>query len=359
MVVALKAGMSNTQRNELDTDNLIPHSLALGWAADKTGDTTAPPVIRPSDARARRWGVVLAGGDGTRLRSLVKFICGEERPKQFCPLFGGRTLLAQTLRRAELTIPREQLLVSAAEHHRKWYQQEDGIPTGQLIVQPANKGTAPAVLHSVLSIAQIDENAIVAILPSDHHYMDESLFANALESAFIRASEFPDSVVLLGAQPDYAEIEYGWIELGEPLRRQDDLFGVRAFREKPSLEIARKLLLSQDSVWNTFVMVGRAKAFLEMFRASLPELSTAFPTATLWKGGETHIEHGIYKRMPSTDLSKQVLSTETTRLMVLRLGDVGWCDLGDPGRVLATFASDSTPEWMAEWRRANGAEAMA
>ena len=77
---------------------------------------------------------------------MVKVICGEERPKQICPLFEGRTLLAHTLRRAELTIPREQLLVSVAEHHRKWYLQETGLLTDQLMVQPANRGTAPAVL---------------------------------------------------------------------------------------------------------------------------------------------------------------------------------------------------------------------
>src|SRR4029077_5106828 len=178
---------------------------------------------------------------GTSLRSLVKVICGEERPKQFCPLFEGRTLLAYTLRRAELTIPREQLLVSVAEHHCKWYLQETGLLTDQLMVHPANKGTAPAFLHSVLSIAPIDENAFVAILPSDYHYSDESLFWAALGSAFISASEFPDAVIMLGAQPDSSEIAYGWIELGDSLRQQDELFEVRAFREKPSLEIARKL----------------------------------------------------------------------------------------------------------------------
>lgn len=354
--------MNSRRRDGLDTDTPRSDGVYLGWAAnDETRETNTPLVIRPTESRINRnrWGVVLAGGDGTRLRSLVKLICGEERPKQFCPLFGDGTLLAQTLRRAELTILREQLLISVAEHHRKWHLQEAALPTCQLIVQPANRGTAPAVLHSILSVAQLDENALVAVLPSDHHYLDESLFARALESAFVSASESPSAVVLLGAQPDYAETEYGWVELGEPIRQRDELFGVRAFREKPSLEVARKLLLNRDSVWNTFVMVGRVEAFLAMLHAALPEMSTVLATATLWNGAETHIEHSIYKRVPSTDLSKQVLSTETKRLMVLRLGDVGWSDLGNPGRVLATLKSDSTPEWMAEWRRANGAQALA
>jgi hypothetical protein len=55
-----------------------------------------------------------------------------------------------------------------------------------------------------------------------------------MESAFVSASESPSAV---GAQPDDTETEYGWVELGEPLRQRAELFGVRAFREKPSLEL--------------------------------------------------------------------------------------------------------------------------
>jgi hypothetical protein len=65
MVVALKDGMSSRRRNELGTDNLSPHRLSSGWAACKTGETTTPLVIRPTEPKALRWGVVLAGGDGS------------------------------------------------------------------------------------------------------------------------------------------------------------------------------------------------------------------------------------------------------------------------------------------------------
>ena len=67
---------------------------------------------------------------------------------------------------------------------------------------------------------------------------------------------------------------------------------------------------------------------MEMVNAALPELTGAFATATLWQGAETHIRHSVYKAIPSVDFSKQVLSVEMKRLLVLRLGDVGWSDLG-------------------------------
>jgi hypothetical protein len=40
--------------------------------------TAAPP-----------WALILAGGDGTRLRALTRQITGDPRPKQFCPLLDG------------------------------------------------------------------------------------------------------------------------------------------------------------------------------------------------------------------------------------------------------------------------------
>ena len=303
-------------------------------------------------SRGNRWGVILAGGDGVRLRPLTKLICGDDRPKQFCPLFGGRTLLEQTLQRSELTIPREQILVSLTGHHSEWYSREPGLRPSQLVVQPENKGTAPPILHSMLSLAQLDAQAIVAILPCDHHYSDEQSFAPVLESAFETAAERTDSIVLLGAKPDYPEVEYGWIELGSPLGHEgSELFRVRRFQEKPAIEVARRLL-EQGSVWNTFVMVGHVQAFLQMVQATLPHLLHALSSARMWTGQEMHIEDSLYESVPSVCFSRRVLSAETEQLVVLRLNEVGWSDLGDPGRAfLAARESGCEPAWTQNWRR--------
>jgi mannose-1-phosphate guanylyltransferase len=320
----------------------------------KTGVIPMPPVAsrgKGPATRSRRWGVILAGGDGVRLKPLTKLICGDERPKQFCPLFDERTLLGRTLRRAELRIPQEQLIVSLTSDHAQWYSQEAGLRPSQRVVQPANKGTAPAILHSLLSLARLDPQALVAILPCDHHYSNEQSFVSTLECAFETAAERSDSVVLLGAQPDYPEVEYGWIELGSPLEHEDSqLFRVREFREKPVIDDARRLF-EQGSLWNTFVMVGHVEAYLRIVQAALPDLLNMLRSARMWAGEETHIKNSLYKRVPSLSFSHRVLSAEASKLAVLRLNDVGWSDLGDPGRaVMAVRESGRNPAWIREWK---------
>jgi len=305
------------------------------------------PHARASARREKRWGVILAGGDGTRLQRLTRLICGDDRPKQFCPLVGNDTLLEQTRKRAERSIPREQILFPLMRSHRAFYLQEPGIRPSQRIVQPANKGTVPPILYSLLSIEQNDKEAIVAILPCDHHYSDEQVFTAALESGYDIAAQHTNSVVLLGANPEGPEVEYGWIELGPSAGGAS--FRVRGFWEKPSFHVARKLI-ERGSLWNTFVMVGQVRGFLEMMKAALTGLVEAFRENELWAGAEVHIQDSLYDRIHSVDFSREVLSVQTKRLVALRLGRTGWSDLGHPERVMAVLqAAGLEPSWMKEW----------
>src|SRR5258708_40234677 len=148
------------------------------------------------------------------------------------------TLLEQTRKRAERCIPSEQILFLLTGSHSAFYLNEHGLRPSQRIVQPANTGTAPPILYSLLSIEQNDKDAIVAILPCDHHYSDEQEFTRALESAFDIAAERSSSVVLLGASPQGPQVEYGWIELGTPTSGSGSaLFHVRGFCEEPSADV--------------------------------------------------------------------------------------------------------------------------
>jgi mannose-1-phosphate guanylyltransferase len=331
---------------------------------------SADPLRAPSEARvstaqlnlapragsfAGRWCVVLAGGDGVRLRGLARLICGDDRPKQFCPLFGERTLLDQTRQRAERSIRPDQIVYSVTKAHEAYYTGEAAVRPSQRIVQPSNRGTAPAILSSLLRVFQTDPEAMVAILPCDHYYSPENAFTAALGSAFLAAEERPESVVLLGAEPKAPETDFGWIELGEKTGPPCcAVHRVGRFVEKPSLTVAAQLFRT-GSLWNTFVMVGHVRAFLKLAVEFVPEVMSALaglkfrPNAA----GEIRIEDWVYDRIAPADFSRQVLSPGVARLTAMRLKGIEWSDLGDPERLICTLTANNSelPAWAHGWRR--------
>ena len=287
-----------------------------------------------------RWGVILAGGDGVRLRSLTRLVSGDDRPKQFCPLLGGRTLLAQTRLRTAERIDRNRTLFVLTKPHESFYAKELAkVPPIRMVVQPGNRGTLPAILWSLLRIIRLDENALVAFFPSDHYYAEEEEFMTGVASAFERAEGNAEFVILLGAVAKRPETEYGWIE---PDSTSADhfggrLMGVKRFWEKPAYEIAQDLL-HRGCLWNTFVMVGCARTFVEMIRHAAPALYRAFePLLSSPDSEEDKLMQRVYDQLPTSDFSKQVLSVSTEKLVVTSVGDIGWSDLGDPRRLVKTL----------------------
>ncbi|HEY6246052.1 MAG TPA: sugar phosphate nucleotidyltransferase [Pyrinomonadaceae bacterium] len=289
-----------------------------------------------------RWAVILAGGDGTRLRSFTRTITGDERPKQFCPIVYGRTLLDQTRDRVATSVSEDQTLLVLTESHEPYYKQlTTNLSRDLLLIQPENKGTAAAIIYALMRIAWKSPGATVAIFPSDHYFSDDATFMSHVESAFDASLTTPAIVTLLGITPENPEVEYGWIEpqtsILEKLPRA--ISRVRRFWEKPSANLASRLM-KQGCLWNSFVMVGRVDAFLRMARRTLPELCDFF--AAIVPSFETPAESSqlreLYSWIPSTNFSQEVLAMRPDDLAVMRVEKVGWSDLGEPSRVLTTLA---------------------
>src|ERR1700730_11729102 len=99
--------------------------------------------------------MILAGGDGVRLSSFTREVFGYHLPKQFCPLFEGKTLLEQTLRRVSLLVPPSQTLTVLNYAHERFYSSLlGGTASGNLFIQPENRGTGPAILGALLRVVE-------------------------------------------------------------------------------------------------------------------------------------------------------------------------------------------------------------
>jgi mannose-1-phosphate guanylyltransferase len=306
-------------------------------------NSTAVRRTRTRSARRDRWAVILAGGDGTRLRPLTRAIAGDDRPKQFCPILGNDTLLHQTQRRVSLGVPREQTMIVLTETHREFFEPlRFEVSSSMLLTQPSNLGTTPAILYSLMRLEKVNPEATVAFFPSDHYFADDAGFMSDVDSAFRAVRARSEVIVLLGIEADRPEIEYGWIEpapsllgdLPRAIRR------VRRFWEKPSQALASKLI-RQGCLWNSFVMVGQIAAFMKMIRAAVPEIFETFARIqpALGRSGEAALVREVYSSLGGpSNFSQEVLSTRPNDLSVLAVREVGWSDWGEPGRVLSTLA---------------------
>ncbi|MCU1339017.1 MAG: putative Nucleotidyl transferase [Bryobacterales bacterium] len=284
------------------------------------------------------WSVILAGGEGVRLRPLTRTIAGDERPKQFCAVIGTETLLQQTIRRVGRLVPPERTKVVLTRKHEQYFTDMQ-VPA---VVQPDNRGTAPAILYSLLSIANENPFANVALFPADHHFSDEGAFLGHVAAAVQAVTQQPDLVILLGIVPTGPEADYGWVQPGEPVCGVLDggLFRVRRFWEKPATGLAEQLIY-EGYLWNTFVLVGAIPKLLRLIRSSLPELYSHFEGVqpAIGTSVENPAMRQMYSRLPVADFSREVLAVLPRALTVLPMKGAKWVDIGTPDRALAVMAS--------------------
>lgn len=290
------------------------------------------------------WAVVLAGGDGTRLQELTYRISGDARPKQFCHFFGGKSLLGHTRERIAPLFNDEQTLFVLARAHEAYYRQELArVPARNTIIQSANRGTAVALALCLHAIAQRDEDALVSFFPSDHYYSSCSAFHDTIESALSLVEEYPSSILIVGAEARYPESEYGWIEPGRTLVDSlvNPLLRVARFWEKPAPKRA-EVLQQQGCLWNTFITIGSVGAFMELLRATAPQL-----TGLLGRSFMNGRVDQLYQQIAPVDFSRAVLTRVPGRLVVLRDSASGWADFGSPRRVADVLLGQGIrPSWL-------------
>ncbi len=290
-------------------------------------------------ATANRAAVLLAGGDGTRLGEYIRKIAGSEIPKQFFSILGEVPLLEQTRRRVSISVAPQQTFYALNRKHEKFFSPllaEADVRPENLIIQPRNRGTAPAILYALLRVAEVMPQASVVLMPSDHRVDDEAALMSCVDEAFETVELRPELTILLGAAPDEPEPGYGWIEPGSSVTTGTpcEIFRVRRFWEKPSREVATRLM-SDGCLWNTFIIVSRLSTLLGLFVVEMPELYLSFRKIkpSLLTSLEPAVIGRLYDDLRCADFSRHVLEPASANLCVMQMKEIGWTDLGEPRRI--------------------------
>jgi mannose-1-phosphate guanylyltransferase len=317
----------------------VRRTHALSVHSYTNSRATLIPVTSPADktsamdlsiAHQRNiWALVLAVGEGRRLQGLTRNVQGVAVPKQFCSLQGGASLLEEALQRAAAVAQTDRICTVVAAQHRQWWTGINGrLPPDNVIVQPQNRGTAHGILLPLLNIASRDPDAIIVLLPADHHIQDDQAMTASLRQAADLAGEHRGSIYLLGAEPEGPDPELGYIVPAS--RSGHEPATVLRFIEKPTAARARALL-DQGALWNMFIVAASVQALLGLFGCSFASTIAAM---RILRGSSFD---DMYQQLRSIDFSRDLLHGNESKLKVLPVPNCGWSDLGTPQRIALTL----------------------
>jgi mannose-1-phosphate guanylyltransferase len=280
--------------------------------------------------------VVMAGGAGTRFWPVSRV----SRPKQLLNLFGTDSLIEHTVNRLASLAPMTQVLIVTGEAIAS--QVRDilpGLQADNIVVEPCARNTAPAIGLAAVVAMHRDPEAILAVMPSDHHIGDEEEFRRVARSAIHHALQ--GNLVTLGITPNRPETGYGYIQFGESIPQDVPLgdareslrsaYRISRFVEKPSRERALTYLRDGSYLWNSGMFFFKASVILEeiaslmpALRAGLERLESAVGTSEWEQQLAT-----VYADMEAMSIDYGIME-HSDRIVVLP-ASMGWSDVGSWG----------------------------
>jgi mannose-1-phosphate guanylyltransferase len=269
--------------------------------------------------------LVLAGGSGTRFWPASR----KSRPKQVLGMGPdpSRSLIAHTLRRVASLCPGPQMIVATGEALIDVTRQAlPELGPESFIAEPIARNTAPCIAWGAQIIARRDPNAVVMVLPSDHHIADEPEFCRVLQRALDSAAA--GTITTGGITPTRAETGYGYIEAERQLA--PGILAVSRFEEKPNRETAERYLAGGKHLWNSGMFFFRAQDMLHAVERHLPavheQLQLIERAAAQGPEAEREATRAAFAAMPSISIDHGIM--EKLDSLAVVPGSFGWSDLG-------------------------------
>lgn len=283
--------------------------------------------------------VLLCGGSGTRLWPLSR----KEMPKQFAPLMGADTLYQSALTRLSGFGWAAPFVVTAGAYLdiARDQAKDVGITPACLMIEPAARNTAPAILAAALHLAEKDPEALMLVAPSDHAIPDADAFRAAVFAGAPAALD--GQIVTFGIRPTRAETGYGWLELGAaPGDFRPRPLPLTRFVEKPKAPQAEAMLAAGTYLWNAGIFLARARTLIDAFRAHAGDLMLPVLAAVRdadVAGNALHLAAGPWGKAKDISVDYAVME-RAANLCVVPFA-AGWSDLGDWDAIWRETASDA------------------
>lgn len=278
--------------------------------------------------------ILMAGGVGSRFWP----VSTRKNPKQFRDLLGsGETLIQTTFNRLSKIVPTENIFILTNEIYRDLvYEQLPMLKAEQVVLEPAMRNTAPAVLLAGLKIYKKNKDAVMLMAPSDHWIQNEEAFLSDVQTAFEACRE-QDKIVTLGIRPTFPNTGFGYIKFSKGHQK---VLPVLNFTEKPGFEKAQEFISEGNYVWNAGIFIWNVRYILNSFQSNLPRmyerLSAGLPELNTESEQDFVRKH--YPLVEDISIDYGILEKEDNIFVILASFD--WNDLGTWGAIYQETSKD-------------------
>ena len=280
------------------------------------------------------YALILAGGRGTRFWPRSR----KAHSKQVLSFTGDRTLIQQTVDRLQEVLPPERIFVLTNPALRsEIIKQLPGVPKSQILAEPAQRNTAPAIGLAAHLIGQLDPDAVMGVFPADHVITKPKRFLKFVRAAYAGGAK--GQMVVLGIQARWAETGYGYVEFAPGFAAGGTTpLEVRSFREKPKLEDAEQYLASGRFCWNAGMFFWKTAVYQDALRQFMPKTATLLAALPKSTACNFTAELGrIFPLCENVSVDYGIME-KAKNITGLATDDIGWNDVGSWNAVYELLA---------------------
>lgn len=274
--------------------------------------------------------VIMTGGVGSRFWPMST----EEKPKQFIDVLGvGRSLLQMTLDRFKDICPIENVwIVTNKKYESAVREQLPEINANNILLEPCRRNTAPCIAYVSWRIKKRNPHANVIVTPSDHVVINTQEFRSVVEDC-LNFTDETDSILTLGMKPNRPETGYGYIQadLSSNSARNNKIFRVDSFKEKPNLETATKYISYNNYFWNAGIFIWNVHTIVNAFRIYQPAISKFFENLLDIYETEKEQQYIDEHYAECENISIDYAIMEKAEEIFVYPAEFGWSDLGTWG----------------------------